>query len=326
MKRRDLITLLGGATAAWPLMARAQQTAVPVIGLLHNAAREAPSDFLSAFQKGLMETGFVEGRNVAIEYRFAGNRNERLPGLAAELVRHQVAVIAAPGSPLAALAAKAATTTIPIVFSGTNPVQLGLVASLNHPGGNVTGISAMSGELAGKQFGLLQELAPGATRFAMLLNPDNPSTASQMIDVRDAASTLGRTIEFVSASSAQEIVASFADLTQKRIDALLVQAEPLFAARRTQLVLLAAHAGMPAIYGERRYAEAGGLMSYGPSLAEQFRQVGIYTGRILKGEKPSDLPVQQPTKFELIVNLQAAMALGLTVPASLLAIADEVIE
>jgi putative ABC transport system substrate-binding protein len=328
MRRREFIGLLGSAAtaAACPLAARAQQRALPVIGLVHNGAREAVQDFLPAFHNGLKEAGFIEGRNVAIEYRFADNHNERLPALVADLVRRRVAVIVTPGSQLAALAAKAATTTIPIVFSGSYPVQLGLVASLNHPGGNVTGIGSMLGELAGKQLGLLHELAPDAGRFAMLLNLETPSAVNQMAEVRDAASTLGRTIEFVSAANAQDIVAGFAALAQKRIDALLVSADPLFGARRTELLLLAARAGIPALYGERRYAEAGGLMSYGPSLAEQFRQVGIYTGSILKGEKPADLPVQQPTKFELIVNLQAAMALGLTVPQSLLAIADEVIE
>jgi putative ABC transport system substrate-binding protein len=326
MHRRDFITLLGSAAAAWPVAARAQQTTMPVIGFMHNGTREAIQDFLPAFQKGLMEAGFIEGRNIAIEYRFAENRNERLAELAADLVRRRVAVIATPGSPLGALAAKAATTTIPIVFSGTNPIQLGLVASLNHPGGNVTGISAMLGEIAGKKFGLLHELAPDATRFAMLLNPANPSSPGEVSDVRDAASTLGRTIEFVPVSSAQEIVAAFASLAQKRIDALLVQTDPMFAARRIELSLLAARHAIPAMYGERRYAEAGGLISYGPSLAEQYRQVGTYTGRVLKGERPADLPVQQPTKFELIINLQAALALGLAVPSTLLAVADEVIE
>jgi putative ABC transport system substrate-binding protein len=326
IRRRDFITLLGSGMAAWPLAARAQQRALPVIGFMHNGAREGVRDFLPAFHNGLKEAGFTEGHNVAIEYRFADNHNERLPALAADLVRLRVAVIVTPGSVPAVLAAKAATTTIPIVFSGSYPVQLGLVASLNHPGGNVTGIGSMLGELAGKQLGLLHELAPDAGRLAMLINLESPNAASQMTEVRDAASTLGRTIDFVAASSAQEIVAGFASLTQKRIDALLVSPDPLFGERRTELVLLAARAGMPALYGERRYAEAGGLVSYGPSLADQFRQVGIYTGRVLKGEKPADLPVQQPTKFELIINLQAAMASGLAVPQSLLAIADEVIE
>jgi len=326
MRRREFITLLGGAAAGWPLLARAQQPGLPVIGLMDSGTREGVQDFLPAFHNGLKEAGFIAGRNVEIEYRFADNHNERLPELAADLVRRRVAVIVTPGSVPAALSAKAATTTIPIVFSGSYPVQLGLVASLNHPGGNVTGIGSMLGELAHKQLGLLHEMAPDAIHLAMLLNLESPSAASRMTEVRDAASTLGRAIEFVSASSAQEIVTSFSGLAQKRIDALLVSADPLFGARRTEIVLLAARAGIPAIYGERRYAEAGGLVSYGPSLAEQFRQVGAYTGRVLKGEKPADLPVQQPTKFELIVNLQAAMALGLTVPQSLLAIADEVIE
>ena len=291
--RREFITLLGGA-AAWPLTARAHQRSMPVIGFLHNGAPEATTQYyLPAFHKGLSEVGFVEGRNVAIEYHWARNENGRLTELAADLVRRRVAVIATPGSPLAALAAKAATATIPIVFTGSNPVQLGLVASLNRPGGNVTGIASMSAELGGKQLGLLHELVPHAARFAVLFNPETPTSSPMVAEIREAASTLGRPIEFVPASNAQGIVASFARLVEKRIDALLVHANPFFGSRRIQLALFAARHAIPAIYAERRYAEAGGLVSYGPDFADQFRQVGIYTGRILKGEKPADLPVQQ---------------------------------
>jgi len=292
MRRREFVTLLGGA-AAWPLAARAQQAAMPVIGFLHNAAPEATQYYLPAFHNGLGEAGFVEGRNVAIEFRWARNENGRLPELAADLVRRRVAVIVTLGSVLAALAAKAATATIPIVFTGSTPVQLGLVASLSRPGGNVTGIATMMAELGAKQLGLLHELVPHAARFAMLFNPENPISPPMVEEIREAASTLGRTIEFVPASNAQGIVAGFASLVEKRIDALLVPPVALFGARRIQLALLAARHAIPAIYGERRYAEAGGLVSYGPDLADQFRQVGIYTGRILKGEKPADLPVQQ---------------------------------
>jgi putative ABC transport system substrate-binding protein len=246
--------------------------------------------------------------------------------LAADLVRRRVAVIATPGSSLAAIAAKAATSTVPIVFGNSDPVELGLVASLNRPGGNVTGIASMLGDLVTKRLGLLHELVPRAARFAVLLNPENPNSTPSVAGIRKAASTLGRTIEFVPASDAQGIVAGFATLVERRIDALLVEPDPFFGTRRIQLALLAARHAIPAVYGERRYAEFGGLMSYGPDLADQFRQVGIYTGRILKGEKPADLPVQQPTKFELLINLQTAVALGFEIPPTLLALANEVIE
>ena len=312
--------------AAWPLAARAQQAAVPLIGFLHNGGPEASQYYLPAFHKGLSEAGFVEGRNVAIEYRWARNENGRLPELAADLVRRRVAVIATPGSSLAAVAAKAETATIPIVFAGSDPVQLGLVPSLARPGGNVTGFATMTDELGAKQLGLLHELVPRAERFAVFFNPESTSSPTMIARIREAASTLGRTIEFVPASNAQGIVAGFASLVEKRIDALLVHANPFFGSRRVQLALFAARHAIPAIYAERRYAEAGGLMSYGPDIADQFRQVGIYTGRILKGEKPADLPVQQPTKFELLINQQTAVAMGFDIPPSLLAIADGVIE
>jgi len=299
MRRRDFIAGIGGA-AAWPLPARAQQQALPVVGFLHNSSPEAIARLVEAFRAGLSQIGFIEGRNVVIEYRWGHNENDRLPQLAADLVRRRVTVIATPGNPLSAFAAKAATTTIPIVFSGSNPVELGLVASLNRPGGNVTGFGTMSGELAAKQIDLLHELVPRATRLAMLFNPDNPSSPYQVADVRAATSTLGLSIEFVPISSVNDLAANVAGLAQKRIEALFIQLDSVFGARNTQLALLAARHAIPAIYGNRLSVEAGGLMSYGPNLADVYRQTGIYTGRILKGEKPADLPVMQPTKFELI--------------------------
>jgi ABC-type uncharacterized transport system substrate-binding protein len=327
LKRREFITLLGGAAVALPLVARAQQPAVPVIGFLHSDSLESLAYRVAAFRKGLSETGYVEGQNVAIEYRWAESQYNRLPGLAADLVRREVVVIATPGSTPAALAAKAATTTIPIVFeTGGDPVQLGLVASLNRPGGNVTGFSSISAQLGSKQLGLLHELLPGASRFAVLVNPNRPGVETQVSDAKAAATTIGRQLEVFYASTNRDIDTAFASLVQKRADALLVSPDPLFISRRIQLVTLAVHHRVPAIYHVREYAEAGGLMSYGSDITDLFRQVGVYTGRILKGAKPSDLPVVQSTKFELVINLQTAKMLGLTVPATLLARADEVIE
>jgi putative ABC transport system substrate-binding protein len=328
MKRREFITLLGVAAAAWPFAARAQQPGVPVVGFLHSASAASYAHLVAAFRKGLSETGYSDGQNVAIEYRWSEGHNERLPALAAELVRRQVAVIVTPGSTAATLAAKAATPTIPIVFlSAVDPVKTGLVASLNRPGGNVTGVSDIGVELTAKRLGLLHELLPGAARFALLVNPDNPGiTEAFVTEAHTAASAIGRQIEVVTASTNGDIDRSFSTLVNKRADALMVSTDALFVTRRVQLVTLAARHAVPAMYFRREFAEAGGLMSYGSNLADQFRQNGIYAGRILKGEKPAEMPVQLPTKFEFVVNLQTAKLIGLEVPPPLLARADEVIE
>jgi putative tryptophan/tyrosine transport system substrate-binding protein len=328
MRRRDFIMLLGGAAAGWPVAARAQQAPMPVVGFLHSASAAAYAHLVVAFRKGLSEAGYSEGQNVAIEYRWGEGHNERLPALAAELVHRQVAVIVTPGSTAATLAAKAATTTIPIVFlSAVDPVKTGLVASLNRPGGNVTGVSDIGVELAAKRLGLLHELLPAAVRFALLVNPDNPGiTETFVTQAQTAASAIGRQIEILTASTNGEIDRAFATLLNKRADALLVSTDALFVTRRVQLITLAARHAVPAMYFRREFAEAGGLMSYGSNLADQFRQNGIYAGRILKGEKPAEMPVQLPTKFEFVINLQTARALGIEIPTPLLARADEVIE
>jgi putative ABC transport system substrate-binding protein len=310
-----------------PLVAQAQQPTMPVIGYLHAGSPEASANLVAAFRKGLSEAGYVEGQNVAIEYLWTHNDNDRLPELAADLVRRRVAVIVTPNFVAAALAAKAATTTIPIVFGGGfDPVQAGLVASLNRPGGNVTGVNFMTVETGGKRVGLLHELLPGAARFAILVNPTNPNAEPNITEARAAASVIGRQIEVLTASTNRDIDTAFASLVQKRADALLVSPEPLFTARRVHLVTSAARHAVPAIYPNREFAEIGGLMSYGSNIADQFRQVGVYSGRILKGEKPTDLPILQPTKFEFVINLQTARTLGIAIPTTLLARADEVIE
>jgi putative tryptophan/tyrosine transport system substrate-binding protein len=327
VKRREFVTLIAGAVAILPLAVRAQQPATPVIGLLHPGSPEANPKFIAEFRKGLGETGYVEGRNVTIEYRWAHGETGRLSELAAELTSRLVAVIAAPGSVAAALAAKSATATIPIVSaSGADPVQLGLVASLNRPGGNITGITSMNSGLGAKQLGLLHQLLGRDGRFAVLLNPSNPQRESVITEVQAAASSMGQQLEILTATTKRDLGPAFSAAVQKRIDALLISADPLFTNSPVQLAILAARHGMPAIYALREFAQAGGLMSYGSNFAELFRQAGIYTGRILKGEKPADLPILQATKFEFVVNLQTAEALGLEVPATLLALADEVIE
>ena len=323
LRRREFIAGLGG-TAVWPLAAGAQRPALPVIGVLSTASIGFLE--LAAFREGLKETGYVEGQNVAFEYRSAEIERGRLPELAADLVRRRVAVIVAVSSS-ATLAAKSLTTTIPIVFqTGRDPVQDGLVASLSRPGGNVTGFTGMSQELTGKQLGLLRELLPGATRFAVLIDRNGPNRPLITRNTQVAAMALGRQIEVLAAGNSSDIDTAFATLLQKRAEALLVNPNTLFGARRAQIVTLAARHAVPAIYPSRADAEAGGLMSYGSSFADLVRQVGIYVGRILKGEKPADLPVQQATKFEFVINLQTARALGIKVPPTLLALADEVIE
>ena len=327
MKRRDLVALLGGAVA-WPLAARAQQPALPVIGFVRSTS---PSDLahahaVTAFRQGLKEAGFVEDQNVAIEYHSADSQFDRLPTLVAALIRRQVALIAAADTP-SAIAAKAANTTIPIVFAtGGDPVRDGLVASLNRPGSNVTGVTFLAATLAAKQLGLLHELLPGAARIAMLVDPNFPITEPFVLDVRAAASAIGKEIEALFASTGRDIDTVFASLAHKPVDALLVGPGTLFNSRRVQLVALAAYHRVPAIYSLRETAEAGGLMSYGTSLTDAYRQVGVYAGRILKGEKPADLPVMQSTKFEFVINLNTAKAFGLSFPPGLLAIADVVIE
>jgi putative ABC transport system substrate-binding protein len=324
IRRRDFITLLGG-TAAWPLAARAQQRAMPLVGYLSPGTPEAGAHNLAAFREGLSETGFVEGRNVAIEYRFANNVNDRLPQLAADLVSRRITALVA-SSLQAALAAKAATATIPIVFrTGADPIQSGLVANFNKPGGNITGINDIGMDLGAKRLGLLRDLLPTASRFAILIDPTAPYTESSVTQAQVAASTIARPIEVVTASTSREIDSAFARLAQ-RTDALLVNSDALFFDRRVHVVSLAMYHRLPAIYAQREFADAGGLVSYGPNLADQHRQAGIYAGRILKGEKPVDLPVLRPVKFEFVINLQTARTLGITVPPTLLAIADEVID
>ncbi len=325
LRRREVIALLGG-TAAWPFAARAQQ-ATPVVGFLHPGSPETTAHIIMPFREGLRENGYVEGRNLSIEFRWAHDDNKQLPGLAADLVRRQVAVIATPASTPAALAAKAATTTIPIVFQvAGDPIQSGLVASLNRPGGNITGLTSLSIELAGKRLAIMHELVPGSAPFAVLVNPNNQNTEPLIADIQAAATAIARPIEVVAATTNREIDLAFARLAQKRIAALLVTNDALFVTRRVQVVALAIRHTIPALFYVREWAVAGGFMSYGTNLADQHRQVGVYAGRILRGEKPADLPVMQASKFELVINLQIARILGIDVPTTLLARADEVIE
>jgi ABC-type uncharacterized transport system substrate-binding protein len=328
VKRRDFITLLGGAAAVWPLAAGAQQPAMPVIGFLNYQSQDTIADLLRAFRQGLKDTGYVEGENVAIAYRWAENQIDRLPALAADLVRRQVGVIATSGGPASAFAAKTATTTIPVVFAvNEDPVRLGLVASLARPGGNLTGINFFSAELVAKRLELLRELVSGAARVAVLVNPANATTSeSTLRDVEAAARTLGLQLKILNASTSSAIDAAFETLARDRTDALFVASDAFFFIRRVQLVNLASRHVVPATYSLREFAEAGGLISYGTNIRDAFHQAGVYAGRILKGAKPAELPVIQSSKFELVINHQTARMLGLTVPPTLLSAADEVIE
>ena len=326
--RRDFITLLSGAVVALPLAARAQQPPMPVIGFLGSASPDAWAGRLLAFRQGLSQIGYVDGKNVAIEYRWAEGQNDRLPAMAADLVRRQVAVIATPGSTPAALAAQAATTTIPIVFSiGGDPVQFGLVASLNRPGGNLTGGTFLSIEVGPKRLELLHELVPMATVVGLLVNPTNPNLAEPTTkNLRAAAHALGLQLHILNASTDRDFDTVFATLIQLQLGALVIGADPFFSSRLEQLAALTVRHAVPTVYQSREFTAAGGLMSYGASFTDTFRTAGVYTGRILKGDKPADLPVQQVVKVELIINLKTAKALGLTVPLPLLGRADEVIE
>jgi putative ABC transport system substrate-binding protein len=326
MKRREFITLLGGAAAAWPLAARAQQPAMPVIGSLSGSSLTERAPLLVAFRKGLSESGYVEGQNVAIEYYWAEGQYHRLPALAAELTRRQLAVIAALDGP-AALAAKAATTTIPIVFNtGIDPMTVGLVVSLKRPGGNLTGVNMIAGPLPAKQFGLLHEVIPAARTIALLINPNNANAERDAAIVQEAARAVGRQILVTRAVTETEFETVFAILVREGAGALLVNSDVFFTSQRDQIIALAARHAIPVMSAWREFPVAGALMSYGPSLAAAEQQVGVYTGKILKGAKPADLPIIQPTMFELVINLKTAKALALTIPPGVLAIADEVIE
>jgi putative ABC transport system substrate-binding protein len=325
MQRRDFIKVIAGSAAAWPFAAHSQQP-TPVVGFLSSRSPGESAPFVDAFRQGLKEVGYLEGKDVHISFRWAEGRYDRLTQLANELVEAQVAVIASVGGLVAALAAKSATRTIPIVAVTSDPLKHGLVASFNRPGGNITAVSPSNTALSSKRMELLRELVPTATAVGVLVNPINPDSASQLEDTKEAARTFGQQIRVVNASSERDIDAAFASLAEHRIGVLLATLDPFFDTRREQIVAQAAHYAVPTIYGQRAYPVAGGLMSYASSFVEAYRQAGIYAGRILKGDKPADLPVVQPTKFELVINLKTAKTLGLTIPAKLLALADEVIE
>ncbi len=327
MKRREFITLVGGA-AAWPLAARAQQPAMPVIGSLSSVSPEGWVERMRGFRQGLHEAGYVEGENVAIDYRWAENQLDRLPGLAADLVRRRVALVFAHGGTAPAIAAKAATTAMPIVFLvPEDPVKLGLVASLSRPGGNLTGVNLIIGELMSKRLALLRELVPGMSRIAVFVNPANPARAeAQAGEAQAAGRAMSLQVRIFNAGTAREISAAFATFADERPDALFVSPDPFFVVRRVQLATLAARHAIPSSFSVRELPEAGALMSYGTNIMDSYRQAGVYAGRILKGAKPADLPVVQSTKFELVINAETARMLGLAVPPSLLAVADEVIE
>ena len=328
MRRREFITLLGGATAAWPLVARAQQPAMPVIGWLSGRNSETDALILPTFRQGLNAQGYVEGRNVTVEYRFADGQYDRLPALASDLVRRPVAVIVSvAATDLMTRAVQAASTTIPIVFvTGGDPVESGLVPSLNRPGGNMTGVTSFSRELVQKRLGLLHELLPRAATIAVLVNPTDATVVSETTGVPEAAHVLGLQTKILNASTERDLDAAFASFAQMRADALLVTSDPFFFSRADQIIALAARHALPGLYVRREFANAGGLMSYGSKADDNYRVLGEYAGRILKGEKPADLPVMQPTRFELVINLTTARALGITVPVTLITISDEVIE
>jgi putative ABC transport system substrate-binding protein len=328
MRRREFITLLGGAAVAWPCAARAQQPAMPIVGLVGPRSPGESTRLGAAFRKALNETGYIEAQNVMVEYHWLEGKYDRLPALMADLVRRRVAVIATPAFTAAAPVAKAATTTIPIVFGvAEDPVKLGLVASFARPGGNATGINFLASEVAAKRLGLLHDLVPKAVRIAVLINPANAPTAETTLrETSEAAHGLGLQIQILNASTSREIEAAFATLVRERPDALFIAPDGFFTSRRVQFATLAAHHRVPAAYFSREFVEVGGLMSYGSDISDVYRQVGVYTGQILKGAKPADLPVVQSTKFEFVINMQTAKALGLEVPPQLLASADEVIE
>jgi putative ABC transport system substrate-binding protein len=325
--RRKFIAALGGATVAWPLAARAQQPAMPVIGFLNSASPQPWENYVAGFRAGLKEIGYIDGQNVAIEFRWAEGRYDRLPELAADLTRHKVAVLVATGGTPSMMAAKAATATIPIVFTtGSDPVRLGFVTSLNRPGGNITGVNLFAASMEGKRLGLLRALLPGVRLIAVLLNPNEPNYAFQLRDVQEPAAAIGQQIHVLLASNISDIDVAFATAVQLRGGAMLVGSDPFFNSQRDKIVALAARYSIPTIYEQREYVLAGGLMSYGTNLSDGYRQAGVYAGRILKGEKPGDLPVVQSTKFEFVINLKTARALGIEVPPSLSAEADEIIE
>jgi putative ABC transport system substrate-binding protein len=323
MTRRNFITLLGGAAAAWPLAARAQQAAMPVVGYLHIGSPEPYAAMITAFRQGLQETGRIEGQNIIIEYRWAEGQSQRLPSLAAELVNRRVAVLATGGGDPSAFAAKQATATIPIVFVTNDPVKTGLVASLNRPGANLTGVSIFTWDLGPKRLDILRELVPHAAKIAVLLNPISSGLEEE---IERAARSIHQLIHVVNARTEQEIDAAFTDIVEAKPDALLVISSPIFTNKRHQIVALANHYRLPTIYPLREYVVSGGLLSYGTSISDAYRKSGVYAGRLINGDKPNDLPILQPTKFDLVVNLRTAKALGITIPDKLLALADEVIE